>query len=168
MNGSATFELTAQDNVDAVDTHTGRVFGKLSWVLLGVAFLFPLIDLWAGAPILEDMAFWICLAAALLFLAGDWVTRNWMVRRAFDQSSAMRTPIRLSWDGEKLIFDTDMSHSEYRWDQFWRWMRSSKSLLLYRDSQMFFPLPSRALPVGAIDEMVAALKAAGVKEKGRL
>ena len=47
---------------------TGRIFGKLSWALLGVAFLFPLLDLWAGVPIMEDTAFWICLGLAIFFL----------------------------------------------------------------------------------------------------
>jgi hypothetical protein len=60
-----------------------------------------------------------------------------------------------------------MSNSEYRWGLFYRWRASKKSLLLYRDSQFFMVIPRRALPEGAADEMVAALKAAGVREKGR-
>lgn len=166
MSGEARFEFTAQDNVDAVHTHTGRIFGKLSWVLLGVAFLFPLIDLWAGVPILQDTAFFICLGLALFFLAWDYLARDWTVRRAFRQSEAMRRPLVLRWDEASITIDTDSSHANYDWGQFWRWMGSPKSLLLYRDSQMFIPIPRRALPEGAYEEMVAALRAAGVREKG--
>ena len=166
MSGEAPFSLTAQDNVDAVHAHTGRFFGKLSWVLLGVAFLFPLIDLWAGVPILEDRAFSICLGVALFFLAWDYLARDWAVRRAFRQSESMRSPLVIRWDDESLTIETGTSHATYDWRQFWRWMGSSKSLLLYRDSQMFIPIPRRALPEGAYEEMVAALRAAGVREKG--
>jgi YcxB-like protein len=167
MSGIATFELAAQDHVDAVRTHTGRIFGKLSWVLLGVAFLFPLLDLWAGMSIMEDTAFWICLGLAIFFLAWDWIARDWAIRRAFRQGEAMRTPIRIEWDAEAIRLHTDMSNSEYRWDRFYRWMASNKSLLLYRDSQFFLVIPCRSLPEGAAEEMIDALKAAGVREKGR-
>lgn len=168
MSGEVRFEMPAQDNVDAVHTHTGRIFGKLSWVLLGVAFLFPLIDLWAGAPILEDRAFFICLGLALLFLAWDYIARDWTVRRAFRQSASMRSPLMLRWDEGSITIDTNTGHASYDWGQFWRWMGSSTTLLLYRDSQMFIPIPRRALPDGAYREMVAALRAAGVREKGLL
>ena len=168
MSGSATFELTEQDHVDAIQAHTGRIFGKLSWVLLGVAFLFPLLDLWAGVSIMEDTAFWICLGLAIFFLAWDWVARDWVIRRAFRQGEAMRTPIRIEWDEQAIRFDTDMSNSEYAWNRFYRWLASKKSLLLYRDSQFFIVLPRRALPVEAVEEMIVALKAAGVREKGKL
>jgi hypothetical protein len=167
MSGSATFELVEQDHVDAIHAHTGRVFGKISWALLGVAFLFPLLDLWAGMSIVEDTAFWFFLALAIFFLAWDWVARDWMIRRAFRQGEAMRTPIRIEWDERAIRFQTDMSNSEYRWDRFYRWLASSKSLLLYRDSQFFIVIPRRSLPDGAAEQMIAALKAAGVREKGR-
>ena len=167
MSGTATFELTAQDHVDAVKAHTGRVFGKLSWVLLGVSFLFPLIDLWAGVPIIEDTAFWICLGLAIFFLAWDWIARDWVIRRAFRQGEAMHTAIRIDWDAEAIRFHTDMSNSEYRWTRFYRWMASKKSLLLYRDSQFFIVIPKRALGAGEAEDMIAAMKAAGIREKGR-
>jgi len=167
MSGTATFELTAQDHVDAVNTHTGRVFGKLSWVLLGVSFLFPLIDLWAGVSILEDTAFWICLGAAIFFLTWDWIARDWIIRRAFRQGEAMHTAIRIEWNSDAIRFHTDMSDSEYRWTRFYRWMASKKSLLLYRDSQFFIVIPRRALGEGAAEDMIEALKAAEVRQKGR-
>lgn len=168
MSGSATFELVEQDHVDAIHTHTGRIFGKLSWALLGVSFLFPLLDLWAGVPIMEDTAFWICLSLAIFFLAWDWVARDWVIRRAFRQGEAMHTAIRIDWDEQAIRFHTEMSNSEYGWNRFYRWMASKKSLLLYRDSQFFIVIPRRAVPGQAVDEMIAALKAAGVREKGRL
>jgi hypothetical protein len=168
MSGEARFEFTAQDNVDAVHTHTGRIFGKVSWALLVVAFLFPIVDIWAGAPILEDTAFFIVLGLAMFFLAWDYLARDWTVRRAFRQSEAMRTPLVMRRDEKSITIDTDASHASFDWGQFWRWMGSSKSLLLYRDSQMFIPIPRRALPDGAYEEIVAALRAAGVREKGRL
>jgi len=167
MSGTAILELTAQDHVDAVHAHTGRIVGKLSWVLLGVAFLFPLLDLWASASIIDDTAFWICLSLAIFFLGWDWVARDWVIRRAFRQGEAMHTPIRIEWDDQAIRLHTEMSNSEYRWDRFYRWMASKKSLLLYRDSQFFVVIPRRALSGGAAEEMIVALKAAGVREKGR-
>jgi YcxB-like protein len=167
MSGNATFELVEQDHVDAVHAHTGRIFGKLSWALLGVAFLFPLLDLWAGVPIIEDTAFWICLGLAIFFLTWDWIARDWIIRRAFRQGEAMHTAIHIEWDEQAIRFRTDMSNSEYRWDRFYRWLASKRSLLLYRDSQFFVVIPRRALPAGAAEDMIVALKASGVREKGR-
>lgn len=168
MSGSATFDLTEQDHVDAVHAHTSRIFSKISWVLLSVTLLFIPIDIWAGVPITEDAAFWFFLALALLFLAWDWAARDWIVRRAFRQGEAMRTPIRIEWDNRAIRFGTDMSNSEYQWRRFYRWLASKKSLLLYRDSQFFVVIPRRAIPEGGIEEMVAALKSAGVRERGKL
>lgn len=167
MSGTAIFELTDQDQVDAVHAHTGRIFGKLTWALLFVALLFPLVDLWAGVSILEDTAFWVILAIAIWFLVWDWLTRDWLVRRAYRQGQKMRSPNELSWDEQTIGFKSDAGHVTWRWEQFYRWFASKKMLLLYRDSQTIFPIPVRALPEGAVDEMIAALKAAGVREKGR-
>lgn len=166
MSGSTSFELVEQDHVDAIHAHTSRIAGKLSWALLGVAFLFPLLDLWAGVSIMEDMAFWICLGLALFFLGWDWVARDWMIRRAFRQGEAMHAPIEIEWDDQAIRFETHMSRSEYRWERFYRWMASAKCLLLYRDSQFFIVIPRRALPEGAVEEMISGLKAAGIREKG--
>ena len=167
MSGTATFELTEQDHVDAVHAHSGRIFGKISWALLFVAFLFPLLDLWAGMSIMEDTAFWIVLGLALFFLSWDWVARDWIIRRAFRQGEAMHTAIRIEWDEQAIRFHTDMSNSEYGWNRFYRWLASKKSLLLYRDSQFFIVIPRRALPEGAAEEMISALRAMAVREKGR-
>jgi len=167
MSGSTTVELTEQDQIHAIHAHTGRVVGKLSWALLFVAFLFPLLDLWVGASILEDTAFWGCLGVAIWFFIWDWIARDWMVRRAFRQGKAMRGPNQVSWDDQAISFESANGRTTLRWEQFWRWMASKKTLLLYRDSQTMFPIPVRTFPDGAIEEMIAALKAAGVREKGR-
>jgi hypothetical protein len=167
MSGSATYEMIAQDNVDAVNTHTGKVASKIAWVFLLLAFINFGIDWWARISIFEDVAGWACVFAWLFFLAWDWLARDWVIRRQFRQSEKMRTPIRLSWDDQAITFDTDLSHAVYPWKDFFRWMGSRTSLLLYRDAAMFFPVPRRALPDGAFEEMVAALRAAQVPEKGR-
>jgi hypothetical protein len=117
--------------------------------------------------IIEDTAFWICLGVAIFFLAWDWVARDWAIRRAFRQGEAMRDPLTIEWDDQAIRLRTNMSNSEYRWNRFFRWVLSSKSLLLYRDSQFFVVIPRRVLPEGAAEEMVAALKSAGVREKYR-
>ena len=166
MSGETTFDLTAQDNVDAIRTHTGRVFGKLSWALLGVAFLFPLLDVWAGVSILEDTAFWICLALALFFIGWDQLAKDWAVRRAFRQSEPMRSPITIKWDDQAIAFETRTSTARYEWKQFYRWMASRSTLLVYRDSQFMVLIPRRALPDEAYREIVDALRSAGVREKG--
>ena len=167
MNGRAAYEMTAQDNVDAVNTHTGKLAGKLAWLFLLLALISFGVDWWAGISISQDLAGWSCVFAWLLFLAWDWLARDWAIRRQFRQSLKMRTPIRLSWDDRAITFDTDLSHSVYPWQDFFCWMGSSTSLLLYRDSAMFFPLPRRALPAGAYEDMVEALRTAGIREKGK-
>src|SRR5689334_8970911 len=111
MSGSATYEMTDQDNVDAVNTHTGKVATKLAWVFLVLAGINFGLDWWVGYPMLWDMAGWGCVAAWLLFMAWDWLARDWVIRRQFRQSLKMRTPIRLSWDDQAITFDTDLSHA---------------------------------------------------------
>ena len=167
MSGNVTYEMTAQDNVDAVNTHTGRLVWKISWLFLVLALINFALDWWISFSILKDMAGWACVFAWLFFMAWDWIARDWMIRRHFRQSLAMRSPIRLSWGEQAITFDTDLSHSVYPWKDFFRWMGSQTSLLLYRDSAMFFPVPRRALPDGAYEEMVEALRTAGVREKGK-
>ena len=166
MSGSASYDMTAQDNVDAVNTHTGKIATKLAWVFLLLAFVSFAVDLWAGIPILADLPGWTCVFAWLLFLAWDWLARDWIIRRQFRQSAKMRSSIRLSWDEQAITFDTDLSHSVFPWRDFYRWKGSERSLLLYRDSAMFFPVPRRALPQDACDEIVEALNKAGVSKKG--
>jgi hypothetical protein len=168
MSGNANYEMNAQDNVDAVNTHTGKIASKVAWVFLLLAFVNFALDWWAGIPLLADVAGWACIFAWLFFLAWDWLARDWVIRRQFRQSLKMRTPIRLSWDDRAITFDTDLSHAVYPWKDFFAWKGSSTSLLLYRDAAMFFPVPRRALPDGAHEEMIDALRAAYVREKGKL
>ena len=165
MSSEVTFELTAQDHVDAVHAHTGRILGKIAWALLAVSLLYPVIDLWARTPILEDTAFFIFFGLALLFLAWDYLARDWTVRRAFRQSLPMRSPIRLAWDEQAIGFHTEMSDARYEWSRFFRWRASKTTMLLYRDSQLFLLVPRRVLPEGAMDEMIAGLTTAGVKQR---
>jgi hypothetical protein len=167
MSGSVTYELTAQDNVDAVNAHSGRTLGKLAWVFLLLALVNAAIDWWVGVAVLNDRNSWTLLAAWIFFLGWDWVARDWSVRRAFRQGEAMRSPIQLSWDDEALTFVTDTSHARYAWSQFFRWMGSARTLVLYRDSQFLIPLPRRVLPEGAYEDMVGSLRKAGVRGKGK-
>jgi hypothetical protein len=166
VSGSVSYEMIAQDNVDAVNTHTGRLLGKLAWIFLVLALINAGIDWWAGIPLLSDGNSWTLVAAWLFFLGWDWIARDWSVRRAFRQGEAMRSPIRLSWSEDSLTFDTSASHARYGWDQFYRWTSSERTLLLYRDSQFLIPIPRRVLPTGAYEQMVEALRRAGVREKG--
>lgn len=166
MSGTATYEMTEQDNVDAVNTHAGRLVWKMSGMFLVLALISFSLDWWVGFPIREDVAGWSCVGAWLFFMAWDWIARDWVVRRQFRQSQAMRSPVRLSWDEQAITFDTDLSHAVYPWKDFFRWVGSKASLLLYRDSAFFFPVPRRALPEGAFEEMIEALRVAGVREKG--
>ena len=165
MSGQVEFELTAQDHVDAVRAYTGRVSGKVSWALLFVALLYPIVDIWAGTSILEDTAFWVFLSLALLFLAWDWLARDWIIRRQFRESLAMRSPIRIRWDDSSLWMDTDNSQARYDWSQFYRWKATETTLLLLRDSGFFILIPRRAVGDEGLNDMVTALKAAGVKER---
>ena len=167
MSGEATINFTDQDAVDAVRAHTGRISGKLSWGFLILAAIVAALDLWAGIPILSDTLIFILVGAWAFFASWDWLARDWMVRRQFRQSAAMRSPLKVQWDDRSIQFDSDFSHANYRWDQFYRWAESSKSLLLYYNGQMFIHLPRRDLPEGAAEEMVALLRTAGVREKGR-
>lgn len=167
MSGSVSYEMVAQDNVDAVNTHTGRIASKLAWLLLLLALINFALDWWVWRGVLEDPIGWICVAAWAFFMGWDWLARDWVIRRQFRQSEKMRSPVQLSWDDHAITFDTDLSHAAYLWKDFHRWMGSPTSLLLYRDSSFFFPVPRRALPERGYEEMVAALVASGVREKGR-
>jgi YcxB-like protein len=167
MSGSVTYELSAQDNVDAINAHSGKFLGKLAWVFLFLAAINVAVDWWAHFPILNDSSTWTLVGAWIFFSAWDWIARDWIIRRQYRQSVKMRSPIKLSWDDEAVTFDTDKSHAVYPWKDFFKWMGSTTSLLLYRDAGMFFPVPRRALPDDAYEEMVQALRAAGVREAGR-
>lgn len=166
MSGPIEFEYNDQDYVNAARTHTGRVSAIISSVFLALAALNAALDWRMGVPVTGDMLFWLSIGLFIFFLAWDWL-RDAMIRRNFRQSLPMRSLVRLSWDENAITFDTDLSHAVYPWTDLFRWMGSSTSLLLYRDSSFFFPVPRRALPDGAFDEMVVLLCSAGVREKGK-
>ena len=169
MSGSTSYEMTAQDNVDAVSAYTHRQAGAIGWILLAIVSVGFWFELWRGtlANILAAGILPLVAIVGLLCLFWDYVLRERAIRRDFQQSSPMRSPIRLSWDAQAITFDTDKSHAVYPWGDFHRWEGSATTLLLFRDSSFFFPVPRRALPDGAFEEMVEALKAAGVRERGR-
>jgi len=167
MTGSATFETTAEDEIDAINTYAGRAAGVLAWLALLLAEISFGVSWWYGRPMIEDQFGWACLIACVLLFGWDKVGRSWMIRRQFRQSLKMRTPIRLSWDDQAITFDTDLSHAVYPWAGFFGWNGSKTSLLLYRDSAMFFPIPRRALSEGDYERMTDALRAHGVRELGK-
>ena len=165
MSGEAQFELTAQDNVDAMRTHSGRLSGWLALLLFGIGNLYVAFLIYHHIPPLGDWAVWAVYLLCLLLLLWEVVFRDAMIRRQFRQAQAMNSPARMRWDETSLSIDTDLSQARFEWPKFHRWMVSKTSLLLYRDAGFFFVIPRRAVGDQGIDDMIAALKVAGVKER---
>lgn len=165
MSGEAHFELTAQDNVEGMRTHSGRMSGWLALLLFGIGNLYVAVLIYNHVPPLGDWSVWAIYLLVLLLALWEFIFRDAMVRRQFRQAQAMNSPARMRWDDSGLSIDTDRSQARFEWPQFHRWMRSKTSLLLYRDSGFFFVIPRRAVGDRGIEDMVEALKAAGVKER---
>ena len=165
MSGEAHFEVTAQDNVDGMRTHSGRISGWLALLLFGIGNLYVAFLIYNRMPVLEDWAVWAIYLLVVILALWEFVFRDTIVRRQFRQAQAMNSPARVRWDETSLSIDTDLSQARFQWSQFHRWTTSKTSLLLYRDAGFFFVVPRRAVGDQGIVDMVAALKAAGVKER---
>ena len=165
MSGDVTFELTAQDNVDAMRTHSGRLSGWLALLLFGVGNLLAAFNIHRRVDVLGDWKLWLVYGLCLVLLLWDFIGRDAVVRRQFRQGQAMNSPGRMRWDEQSLAIDTDRSQARFEWPQFYRWMDSKTTLLLYRDAGFFFAIPRRAVGDKGIEEMIAALRAAGVKQR---
>ncbi len=168
MNGSVTYEMIAQDNVDAVNTHTrpdrhqdGVAIPGAGGAQLRTRLGNRKADIWRSRR--AGYVPWPECSSR----PGIGLRAIGLIRRNFRQSSKMRTPIRLSWDDQDYARHR-LSHAVYPWKDFYRWTGSETSLAaLLRDNALFFPVPRRVLPAGVYDEMVQALTNAGVREKGR-
>ena len=164
MSGAANFELTAEDYVGAQRGHGKRLSAWLALLFFVCAILFALVDRRIGVSPWSDWNLWLVVTIGLMFLAWEFIARDAIIRRQFRQSLPMRSPLRTRWDEKSLWIDTDNSQARYDWNRFYRWSVSRTTLMLYRDKGFFIPIPRRAFEAEQFDDMVAALKAAGVKE----
>jgi hypothetical protein len=165
MSGEANFELTAEDNVDGMRTHSGRLAGWLALLSFGIGNFYAAIDIYNHVPPIGDPTLWAIYLLCMFLILWEFVVRDATIRRQFRQAQAMNSPARMRWDDKSLSIDTDLGQARFEWPQFYRWRVSKTSLLLYRDAGFLFVVPRRAVGDQGIDEMVAALKAAGVKER---
>ena len=164
MSGEAAFELTAADNVRAMHTHTGRLARWIAFLVFDIGLFVAAFDLYRRTSLFADWKLWLIAGISLFLLFWDLVLRDAIVRRQFRQSR-MRSPLNMRWDDEALSIDTDAGKERFEWSRFYRWMTSKTTLLLYRDAGFFIAIPRRAVGDQGIDDMIAALKAAGVRQR---
>lgn len=161
MSGSAEFELTGHDYVDAHRTHSGW----LALLFFVATVMFAELDIRRGVPLTSDWNLWMIATIGLMFLLWEFAIKDAIIRRQFRQLLPMRSPLKVRWDADALWIDTDTSKARYDWTQFFRWKRSKTTLMLYRDPGFFIPIVRRAVSDGEFNDLVAALQAADVKQR---
>ncbi|MGD8822502.1 MAG: YcxB family protein [Anaerolineales bacterium] len=127
-------QLTKEDIVDAIHLELDRPF----WLRLP-EYLFYLTIL---AAILYILA--LILSGYTQFLLGA-VLMPRRAYRSYESSSDLQTPAELTLSDDGLVFSTEFSHSQRKWNHIVGWKENDKLLLLYISDTNAHLIPLRAL-----------------------
>lgn len=107
----------------------------------------------------------IAVTAILLLVGYLKVAR--VARRDFREHKVMQGEFRVDWDDQAITIEHPSGKGVLPWTVFHGWLEAQDMLLLYQTRRLFNFLPKRALPEGAVEEIIGRLRAAGVPEKKR-
>lgn len=105
---------------------------------------------------------WLTIIAICIF---GWFMIPRQARRTWQQSQKMWVEQLVTWDAEKIHFNSARGEIHVSWGDYYRWAADNRSLLLYQDWRMFYLVPLRTFSAEAKAEIIGYLKAAGVQER---
>lgn len=162
---TVTYRLTVADLVD------GRTYAYNNMPLVKVMRLVPFAlaigslllgayrasqGNWSGAAALGGWFFWSLVLTAWMFV-GNRLLLPGSVRQQIAHSKALQDDIAVSWDAERIVFETSHGESRWPWGDLYRWQESSGGLLLWSGNQMYHYLPKRTLADAQVSEIRASL-----------
>jgi|WetSurMetagenome_2_1015567.scaffolds.fasta_scaffold113893_2 hypothetical protein len=166
-----TYRLTVADLVDA----RGYAYNNLP--LVRVIRLIPFIFTagclllgacrayqqdWSGVA---SLAGWFVLGLALI--VWTYVGNRWLlprsVRKQLSHSKGLQDDIVVSWDADRIMFETSRGQSRWSWSDFYRWQESAHGLLLWQSDRIYDYLPKRILT----DDQVTGIRANLISAVGR-
>ncbi|WP_157668108.1 YcxB family protein [Croceicoccus marinus] len=164
--GPYSYEVTEDMVVEAMRRHMVRrmthgLVGRLFIAVLALLALLIALDLaFYGRLSRASLAFLVAVPLALA------VINLWLVpqlgRRQFRQSAALRAPGSFEWDDGSVRFTSERGEARIRLGELYRWDETANIVLLYQ-TEMFFNLVPKADLQGEAPELIARLRAAGVK-----
>lgn len=173
MSGTITLQYSADDLIyalrdrDLLQLRKRVVAALVLAILLGGIFCIVHGSYsWSSiANIMADTTFSVLLLLVLLELCRRWI---WIPRQAnsfLSERPHYKHPFKWHWDANELLVETGSEDSCFRWAGYRHWYQGRNALLLVTDDAIqFLPLNTEAQNHAA-NEIVAALKAAGVREK---
>jgi hypothetical protein len=166
----ATFTVSPDDMIAANRLHFLKSFSIKRWlevfILSAVALaLFNFGFDWMFDP----EGYLIVLGTIWAFLATVCIVGWFMIprqaRKNWKQAQKMWIERSVSWDADKIHFESEKGQVHLNWSDYYRWAADDRSLLLYQDDQTFNLVPMRNLPPGARETITEYLQAAGVLER---
>ena len=164
--GPYSYEVTEDLVVEAMRRHMVRrmthgLVGRLFIAVLVLLALLIALDLaYYGRLSRASLAFLVAVPLALA------VINLWLVpqlgRRQFRQSAALRAPGTFAWDDGAVRFTSDRGEARIALAELYRWDETENIVLLYQ-TEMFFNLVPKAALDGGTPDLIARLRAAGVK-----
>ena len=166
----ATYTVGPDDLVAAYRLNFLKSFSIRQWLFafiggaVGMAFLILVSD-----GVIDPESYLLALGSiwgiVVAICIVGWLMIPMQARRIWSQAQKFWTGHRVKWDADQIHFKSERGESHVRWSDYYRWAANDKSLLLYQDSRLFYPLPLQSFPAGAAETIFGYLRAAGVQER---
>jgi hypothetical protein len=162
-----TFTLCAEDLIAAQRLHQwSGIKGFAKYGGAAIALLVVLLEFISDEDIRTGIIAGLCVMLALFVLV-PLIARYWriprMARRALSQDPALRAPATFSWDGQQASAESTASHWNQPLADFAGYQADARILLLYRQTNLFHLLPTRAFADAAQRQsLIDALVSSGV------
>jgi hypothetical protein len=162
---NTSYSISRNDFVAAQRLHYRRFIGRrnlLRIVLFGGIMLAGLSIFVRGqidAPGLASACLIVATGLVVSWLAIPFNSRRtWNQRKTWDE-------VHARWDSGGITMKSGHGDGNFGWSDFYRWTADRKILLLYLDARLFYVLPLRAFPPGTPNDIVVALRSAGVQQR---
>jgi len=165
--GAITYRLSEADAVSAGRFAAGRqmLLRPISRVLLIlIAALYALLLLLDWRMATQPLLVALMAAVGVAVLLAVWVLIPWQMKRHFRQAPGLRDEIELSWDDERLSFETTRGNSRLAWSDYHRWGENERLLLLFQSEILYNIVPKAALNADELAAIREALEQAGVRK----
>ncbi len=104
--------------------------------------------------------FFAGLALIVWMYVGNWWLLPISVRKQLSRSKVLQGDLVVSWDADRIMFESSHGQSRWPWSDFYRWQESSGGLLLWQSDRVYNYLPKRILAADQVSEVCANLTSA--------
>lgn len=168
-SNECSFILSEDDFIAAQRLHFRRaltVRSSVKWFALVSILVAALIFVIDGAidPVGFLFALLVMFAAFVALLLLLWLSIPIFARRTLKQRK-IGGPVALSWDASGFRMKSEYGEANFAWSDLYRWAADRAAILLFIDERIYYALPRRAFDRSAAENLIAALKSAGIQQR---